>query len=123
MAVTSSGRIHVNLTSLRPRAPTGLIPLEFIIKLMDKSRQMEDTESRNTRKLTGVSLATQYRLCVAPKRPEQRKITRKKKLLDELKDIKRERRGAARKLSDGVTPAWMKNNEEEEFDFDGRLIL
>ena len=76
---------------------------------------MEDM--RNNRSISAVSLASQYRLSQRPKRPEMKKVTRKKKPTEVEEDVTV---NTKRLLSDAGNFPWLLNNDDDEFDFDGR---
>lgn len=91
---------------------------------MDDMRTIENLElddMRHTRSVSPVSLANQYRLSQTPKRPEMKRVTRRKKLLNSNKSEKEviPSSATARHFSEGITHSWLNNMDEEDFDFDG----
>ena len=76
---------------------------------------------RRSSSVSAVSLANQYRLNQAPKRPEKKKIFRRKKSLENCTEDQ-EYTVTERHLSDAGHNSWLMNIDEEEFDFDGMKL-
>ena len=76
-------------------------------------------EMRNTRSVSSVTLANQYRLSQKPKRPEMKKITRKKKTADKEEEIIVP---TNRHDSTASNYSWLLNDDDDGFDFDGEYL-
>lgn len=73
---------------------------------------------RDSRSISAVSLACQYRMNVAPKRPEPRRLSRKQKDggSEKAEDVHRQTEVKER------VQIKRQESEEEEFDFDGKKL-
>ena len=84
---------------------------------VDENLDFEDL--RHVGSVSPTTLANQYRLSQKPRRPEKKKIARKKKLSSGSHDDEIPHSASMRHLSTASSHDWLLNMDEEDFDFDG----
>ena len=74
---------------------------------------------RHVGSISPTTLANQYRLSHKPRRPEKKKIVRKKKRALGNQEEEIPEGATMRHLSTASSHDWLYNMDEEDFDFDG----